>query len=320
MYNSLEKGRAEMARKSGLDHIQESIERGAAYARFDLRNRKSALLKLEKAAGGARVAVYYSRTHRAISRNDVIPFASMLQRMGSVASLDLVVVSPGGDGTAAETMLDLCRKHCTGPLRVAVPSYAKSAATLMALGADEIIMGETSELGPIDAQIEIMQDNAPQQVSADHFLRARDKAVNDLQSADPHVVQAAQIQLSMLSPAFITYCEDSMEFGRDFATKQLSAHMFKTEIAAEQALWMERIGKIVQNLTASSRHLTHGRMITVQDIQADQDLKHLKVKNLPNDDPYWSALSELLLRTEVVAQMNDVGKVLFSKDFQMYGS
>jgi ClpP class serine protease len=53
-------------------------------------------------------------------------------------------------------MVDMCRTHLAGTdqkLRVIVPNIAKSAATLFALGADEILMGYLSELGPIDPQV-----------------------------------------------------------------------------------------------------------------------------------------------------------------------
>ncbi len=229
------------------------------------------------------------------------------------------MVTPGGDGTAAEKILDLCRKYCTKSFRVVVPLYAKSAGTLIALGADEILMGETSELGPIDAQVFILQDNSDQQVSADHCLRARDAAIDGLKAPEPEKVQASQIQLSLLSPAFLQNCEDLMQFGKDFARKQLRAHMFKNECAAEKALWDDRIEKIVSNLTATSKYLTHGRMISAADMRADVDLGHLKVKPLDNDDGYWLALSDLLLRTEIVMSANDIGKVLFAKGFQLLG-
>jgi len=36
---------------------------------------------------------------------------------------------------------------------VAVPRHAKSAATMIALGADQVHMGLLSELGPVDPQV-----------------------------------------------------------------------------------------------------------------------------------------------------------------------
>lgn len=71
----------------------------------------------------------------------------------SETEIDVWIDSPGGDAHAAFKMyLDL-RSRCNR-LRVMVPDYAKSAATLFAIGADELFMSPFADLGPIDAQIE----------------------------------------------------------------------------------------------------------------------------------------------------------------------
>jgi len=67
--------------------------------------------------------------------------------------IDLWIESPGGDAHAAYKLsLDL--RHRCSKLRAIVPDYAKSAATLLLLGVDEIFMSQFAELGPLDAQIE----------------------------------------------------------------------------------------------------------------------------------------------------------------------
>jgi hypothetical protein len=86
----------------------------------------------------------------------------------------------------------------------------------MPQGADEIIMGETSELGPIDAQLSIIQDGAEQQVSADHYLREA-QAIQTLASGTPEAAEAARIYLAIISPAFLQHCRDSQEFGKDYS-------------------------------------------------------------------------------------------------------
>ena len=65
----------------------------------------------------------------------------------------LVLYSFGGDIASAYLISKLCREFTTGKVVVAVPRLAKSAATLICCGADEIHMGSLSELGPIDPQI-----------------------------------------------------------------------------------------------------------------------------------------------------------------------
>ncbi len=301
------------------DLLQGVIAEGSAKAQLDVHGRSNALKQLE-GVSGTRVVFYWSRLDRPLVRTDVMPIANMLQSVGRVNDLDFVIVSPGGDGTAAETIVDLCRKYCNSRFRVVVPAYAKSAATLIALSADEIVMGESSELGPIDAQVFVMQDGIEQQVSADHVIRARNTAVSNLGSANPAEVQAAQIQLSTLSAPFLQYCEDSMQFARDFAGKQLRAHMFSAEIAQDALTWGGKIDQLIANLTASSIHLSHGRMITAADMKTSAELNCLKVNELGADSPYWLAVSELLLRTEIIAQQSKIGKILYAKGFELFGA
>jgi len=64
----------------------------------------------------------------------------------------LLIDSCGGQARSAYEIATLLRRHCGGFTAV-VPRIAKSAATLLVLGADEIILGEYGELGPIDVQI-----------------------------------------------------------------------------------------------------------------------------------------------------------------------
>lgn len=300
-----------------FDQIQSHISREQSHANIDLKGRRKSLTEME-GLGNTRVVFYYS-PFRPVHRTDVLPFSHLLKSVGVVPDLDFVIVSPGGDGTAAETMMDLCRKYCSGTLRVIVPAFAKSAATLIALSADEIVMGEGSELGPIDAQIEVRQDGVKQQISADHVLRAFEEATQNLSAQDPAIVQAAQIQLSTLSAPFVHCCRDLMNFAKDFAGKQLRNHMFKSEHGTDSVKWDSLIDDIVSNLMASSKHLTHGRMITAQDISRDPQLKVLKVTDLPPNDDFWNAVSELHLRTEIITQQQEIGKVLLAKDFQLFG-
>jgi hypothetical protein len=63
----------------------------------------------------------------------------------------LIIDSPGGMAKSAYQVATLFRRHC-GSFVAVIPRYAKSAATLLTLGADTIFLGEYAELGPLDAQ------------------------------------------------------------------------------------------------------------------------------------------------------------------------
>jgi Serine dehydrogenase proteinase len=65
----------------------------------------------------------------------------------------LFLVSPGGEIEPAYQIAKLCKTFACERFVVAVPRSAKSAATLLALGADQIHMGLLGQLGPIDPQL-----------------------------------------------------------------------------------------------------------------------------------------------------------------------
>ena len=63
--------------------------------------------------------------------------------------IDLFIYSRGGDVSVPWRIVSMVREFCQ-EFRVLVPYRAQSAATLLSLGADNIIMGKKGELGPID--------------------------------------------------------------------------------------------------------------------------------------------------------------------------
>jgi len=79
-------------------------------------------------------------------------FAVHLDSINKVPKISLVLYSRGGSTLAAWSLVNLIRQFCRS-LEIIVPSKAHSAATLMCLGADKIIMTKQATLGPIDPSI-----------------------------------------------------------------------------------------------------------------------------------------------------------------------
>ena len=82
---------------------------------------------------------------------DHLPISDQLANLHGVA-LDLVLVTRGGAGETAEEIVRIIRDKYEH-VAVIVPGWAKSAGTIITMAADEILMGPTSALGPIDAQL-----------------------------------------------------------------------------------------------------------------------------------------------------------------------
>jgi hypothetical protein len=90
--------------------------------------------------------------------------------------LHLLLWSPGGDGEVAVRLVRSAQARCS-ELTVIVPDIAKSAATLLALGADGILMGPASDLGPVDPQFPVGEYDL---VSAKDMIEAVDRALADV--------------------------------------------------------------------------------------------------------------------------------------------
>jgi len=147
----------------------------------------------------------------------VVFFVDLLHNVDRGRSLDLLIHTGGGDIDAAEKLITIVRT-CVGTakLRVIVPDFAKSAGTLMALGADAIVMSDVSELGPIDPQITVQDGNGNWiRHSVQSYLDAYDtyaKALRDSpgdSSCRNHVAEAGPRNVEVIrgSPRpFATSC------------------------------------------------------------------------------------------------------------------
>ena len=81
---------------------------------------------------------------------DVVPLISkQLQAIGKTENIDLFLYSTGGDTMVPWRLVSMIREYCD-KFSVLVPYKAHSAATMIALGADEVVMSGLSELSPID--------------------------------------------------------------------------------------------------------------------------------------------------------------------------
>lgn len=257
----------------------------------------------------------YGNPRSAITPDDIAPIGSMLQNIGTVDNLDLMIHSPGGSGVTAEKIVDMCRRHCKKEFRVIVPNMAKSAATMIALGSDAIVMGYCSELGPIDAQTTILISGVPQPISVQSFIDARRDLLKELHKAklngQEFVGYLQQLTASTMEPAFINECEREIRFAIDLVKKWLPENMLKIKYPRETLKSRKlKANAIAKNLSSANTRLTHGRMISV-----DECKKMLNVVELKKEDALWNLLWELYVRAEVFMMISSKENQQASKLF-----
>lgn len=99
-------------------------------------------------------------------------FEELIHDANPEQDLHLLLHSPGGDGEVAIRLVRAAQARCR-QLSVIVPDRAKSAGTLLSMGAHRILMGPTSDLGPVDPQLQFKDGNL---VSAKNVIAAVEAA------------------------------------------------------------------------------------------------------------------------------------------------
>jgi len=108
--------------------------------------------RIQRQLGGSFMS-YWTSTSGSVCDNDVLALHAVLRTIGPLNHLTLLVKSDGGSGMAALRMVHLLRKYAKR-LTVVAPLNCASAATMLALGADTIVMGPLSYLTAVDTSLE----------------------------------------------------------------------------------------------------------------------------------------------------------------------
>jgi hypothetical protein len=250
-------------------------------------------IKAIEARTGRRLICYVAGSQAGLSDYDVPPFVDLLHDIDPGAELDLLLHTTGGDIDQAERIVLLCRKT-TGDaaFRVVVADSAKSAGTLIAIAADEIIMGPPSELGPIDPQITITTFGG-ETISrpAQSYLDGLEEIVKSV--GEGKLPSAYFPLLDKLDPALIDFCKKAQERSLKFAEQFLMQYMLKDDPAKAK--------DVAAELNNVKKYLAHSAVI-----DADRAIAMgLKVKKLAPRDDLWEAYWRLYLEMRLALRAPD---------------
>lgn len=218
------------------------------------RYQRQALISSIQTKYGRRLISYVSGIYASIDRDDTLGFVDLLHNVEAGKDLDLLLHTGGGNIDATEKLVSMIRARVgLSEFRVIVPDFAKSAGTLMALGADRILMSDSSELGPIDPQVTLKDEHGnfiPHSVQ--NYLDAYDGYVKALK-ANPNDV-SAQIMLGKLDPGTVKLFESARDRSRKLAENHLKLGMFRNDPTGN-------FTKVASDLIDTKSWQSHGQMI-----------------------------------------------------------
>ena len=208
--------------------------------------------------------------------------------------VDVIIDSFGGDADAAYHMAKLIDNHFSGKIKYVVPRFAKSAATLMVCGGNKIVMGETSELGPLDPQIR--QDDGSY-ISAKAVQATLELIKMLLDKDDKHVLELATILASRINPLVLGQYESSIDIAKEYQRELLLMRMFKSKKKSD-------VDKIVERFATGYTH--HSRVISCT--EAKDILGEDNIEILSSNSQEWNLIWEFYLNNRNVADLLGVLK------------
>jgi hypothetical protein len=212
-------------------------------------------------------------------------------------NLDILLQSPGGLAEAAESIVALLRsrfKH----VRFIIPSIAKSAATMLAMSGDELLLGTASELGPIDPQLVIGGKAAPAQAILEQFQMAKDEL-----QRNPAVMSAWLPILQQYGPALLLECQHHMALSEELVSIWLASYMFKDEADA-----VDHARQVAQKLNNHAIWRSHARRIDITWLTSPE--VRLKVTDLASDPHLDDAVRALDLAIKITFSVSTAFKIV----------
>jgi hypothetical protein len=207
---------------------------------------------------------------------------------GKLQKICIFIKTTGGQVEAVEKMVDIVRHHYK-EVWFFVPDYAMSAGTIFCLSGDKIFMDYSSSLGPIDPQVQIMQDGRTVWVPAlgalEQFERLIEKSFNgNLSPAEFALLQNQNL-------AVLSSYEHARDLSIDLAKEWLVQYKFKNwnkhrtdknkknqNVTYDEKL--QRASEIVGNLADHKLWHSHGRFISANMLR---DKLKIEIDDYPKD-------------------------------------
>lgn len=171
-------------------------------------------------------------------------FIDQVDAISDSRAVDILIHSTGGDALAAWKLMSVLRERIQS-VAVLVPYMAFSAATIFALGADEIVMHPNASLGPIDPQIAIrMPDGSYRQFSFEDvgaFLRFLSEEVGLTEQS--YLSAIVEKLFSVVDPVSVGGAKRASELSTDVGERLLQMHMKGAEERGRARVIAEALNK-----------------------------------------------------------------------------
>jgi hypothetical protein len=235
-----------------------------------------------------------------VTAEDINGFMTSVHGADCSKGLLLVIHTPGGSAEAAETIVDYLRTKFDS-IVAAIPTYAMSAGTMIALASDKLIMGRQSQLGPTDPQLIL----GNRQFSAHSITQQFEEAKAEI-SKDPTTANAWYPVLQPFGPALLQEARKALAYGDALVKRWLVERMLKGRADADAVA--EQIAKHF----SGSHHGSHGHRISRDEARSQGIL----VDDLETTPPLQDAVLSLYHMITVAFDSGPAAKLILGSHGQ----
>jgi hypothetical protein len=197
----------------------------------------------------------------------------------------VILHSPGGRPDATERIVEILRNKFK-EVHFLIPHSAYSAATMLALSGNTIMLHPSAILGPIDPQVAVpTKEGLVRFVPAKSILNGFAKAKAMIKKEGPESLPAYIPLIEKYSLDLFELCEDSEKLSKTLVSSWLSKYMFATE--KHGAPLTRKIKKAVGYFSDYDTHRIHSRPLSPSKL-SDFGLK-IEVADEMLRDLLWEA-------------------------------
>jgi len=263
---------------------------------------------------GAPFLAYWNSHRGSVCGNDVIAFYELLEKIGKQDKIYLFIKSDGGEGEASLRIVNLIRQYCNN-ITTIIPLDCASAATMIAIGSNEIIMGPmahltavdtslTHELSPIDKR-----DNRKVGVSLDELNRViklwnqekREETQNPYSELYQYIHPLVIGAVDRADSLSVMLCEELLSYHMDDKEKIAEiANVLNTKYPSHSYPILKREAKKIGLNVSEMSHEIHTLLLELNELYSEMGQQ---------------ATTDF---SEIKSHSNEILNILETSDLQVY--
>lgn len=271
---------------------------------FQKKKRKSYIKKIEELTDSNFVGFMMNPAQSMIENEDEDFLEKFLQENyhDDKKKITLFLTTPGGLLEPSIKIIYILNYYSNNNFDVCIPNVAKSAGTIICLGAKNLIMGLTSEIGPVDTQIEYGE----RYFSAFDYVKSYDNILEKIRTvkdeeedSQDHLIGAYYLQIEKVDNILMQQCKKA-----NIRVEAISKEILNSNSAYSNSDGERIAKKLISGFIDHNDVINHEKAKNIG----------LNVKFFDPQHELWRKISDLYYRMKNFMLNRNYHKIMFNSE------